>query len=92
MPVPPTTIARSTISWCVIQRSYAALADAYEKNTSLTGVEVPPSALSGTCKVLKVIFTFTNRNTAMDEKVFVRVDVTEELPFLVTKLSPFFDR
>jgi hypothetical protein len=25
------------------------------------------------------------------EKHFVRVDVTEEFPFLVTKLSPFYD-
>ena len=26
------------------------------------------------------------------EKVLVRVDVTEEFPFLVTKLSPYYDR
>jgi hypothetical protein len=26
------------------------------------------------------------------EKHFVRVDVTDEFPFLVTKLSPYFDR
>jgi hypothetical protein len=53
---------------------------------------VRPSALSGTRKVLKVIFTFTNRNTAVDEKFFVRVDVTEEFPFLVTKMSPYYER
>jgi hypothetical protein len=33
-----------------------------------------------------------NRNTDFTEKFFVRVDVTEEFPFLVTKLSPYFDR
>jgi hypothetical protein len=26
------------------------------------------------------------------EKFFVRVDVTEEFPFLVTKLLPYYDR
>ena len=29
---------------------------------------------------------------ALLEKFFVRVDVTEEFPFLHTKLSPYFDR
>ena len=33
-----------------------------------------------------------NRNTDFAEKSFVRVDVTEEFPFLVTKLSPYYDR
>ena len=28
----------------------------------------------------------------LSEKSFVRVDVTEEFPFLVTKLSPYYDR
>jgi hypothetical protein len=58
----------------------------------LSGVEVRPSALSGTRNVVDVIFTFTNRNTDVDEKFFVRVDVTEEFPFLVTKMSPYYDR
>jgi len=26
------------------------------------------------------------------EKYFVRVDVTEEFPFLVTRMSPYYDR
>jgi hypothetical protein len=30
--------------------------------------------------------------TDVVEKYFVRVDVTEEFPFLVTKLSPYYDR
>jgi hypothetical protein len=70
---------------------YAAVADAYGRNASLTGVEVRPSALSGTRNVVDVVFTFTNRNTDVDDKLFVRVDVTEEFPFLVTKLSPYYD-
>ncbi len=71
---------------------YTTVADAYRRNASLTGVEVRPSALSGTRNIVEVIFTFTNRNTDVDEKFFVRVDVTEEFPFLVTKMSPYYDR
>jgi hypothetical protein len=33
-----------------------------------------------------------NRNTDFTERFFVRVDATEGLPFLVTKLSPYYDR
>jgi hypothetical protein len=32
------------------------------------------------------------RSTDVTEKFLVRVDVTEEFPFLVTKLSPYYDR
>nr|WP_211167669.1 hypothetical protein [Pseudanabaena yagii] len=34
----------------------------------------------------------TKRNTDFTEEFFVRLDVTEEFPFLVTKLSPYYDR
>jgi hypothetical protein len=33
-----------------------------------------------------------NRLTDVPEKHFIRVDVTEEFPFLVTKLSPYYNR
>jgi PatG Domain len=71
---------------------YARAADSFATNSSLTGLEVRPSPLSGTRKVVEVIFSFTNRETDVIEKFFVRVDVTEEFPFLVTKLSPYYDR
>jgi hypothetical protein len=48
--------------------------------------------LSSTRKILKVVFSYTNRNTDFTEKFFVRVDATEEFPFLVTKMSPYYDR
>jgi hypothetical protein len=32
------------------------------------------------------------RSIPLIEKFFVRVDVTEEFPFLITKLSPYYDR
>lgn len=41
---------------------------------------------------MDVIFSFTHRATDVTEKQIVRVDVTEEFPFLATKLSPYYDR
>jgi PatG C-terminal len=74
------------------QAIYAKAAESFAGNFSLTGVEVRPSPLSGTRNVVDCIFSYTNRNTDYTEKYFVRCDVTEEFPFLVTKLSPYFDR
>lgn len=71
---------------------YATAADAFGRNASLTAVDVQPSALSSTRNVVDVIFSFTNRETDVIDKFFTRVDVTEEFPFLVTKMSPYFDR
>jgi hypothetical protein len=48
--------------------------------------------LSGTRHVVEVIFSYTDRTTDVTEKYFARVDVTEEFPFLVTKLSAYYDR
>lgn len=69
---------------------YANAADAFSRDFSLTGVEVRPSTLSGTRRIVEVIFSQTNRKTDFTERQFVRVDVTEEFPFLVTKLSPYY--
>lgn len=71
---------------------YATTADAFGRNASLEGVEVRPSRLSGVRKIVDVILSYTNRQTDVTEKYFVRVDVTEEFPFLVTRLSPFYER
>src|SRR5215813_1587423 len=71
---------------------YGTAADAFARDASLTAVDVQASRLSGTRNIVDVIFSFTNRNTDVLEKFFTRVDVTEEFPFLVTKLLPYFDR
>jgi hypothetical protein len=71
---------------------YAKTAEAHATDLSLTAIETRPSRLSGARKILDVIFSFTNRKTDVIEKFFVRVDVAEEFPFLVTKLSPYYDR
>jgi hypothetical protein len=71
---------------------YAKAAEEFARDFSLSGVEVHPSPLSGIRNIVDVIFAYTNRNTDFSEKFCVRVDVTEEFPFLVTKLSPYYDR
>jgi hypothetical protein len=71
---------------------YSRAAEEFAQNSSLSAVYVHGSPLSGTRKILDVIFAYTNRNTDVVEKFFVRVDVTDEFPFLVTKLSPYYDR
>jgi len=74
------------------QAIYAKAGECFGQNSSLTGVDVQPSPLSSTRNVLDVIFTYTNRTTDVDDQHFVRVDVTEEFPFLVSKLSPYYGR
>jgi len=71
---------------------YARTAEAHRAESALTAVEVRPSRLSGTRKIVDVIFSYTHRHTDVTDKYFVRVDVTEEFPFLVTKLSPYYTR
>ena len=71
---------------------YATAAEAFGRNASLTAVDVQRSTLSSTRNIVDVIFSFTNRANDVVEKFFTRVDVTEEFPFLVTKMSPYLDR
>jgi hypothetical protein len=73
-------------------RIYQLATEASGRNSSLTAVEVVDSRLSGVRRIMDVIFSYTNRETAVVEKHFVRVDVTEEFPFLVSPLSPYYDR
>ncbi len=71
---------------------YAKSAEMFLDGNSLSAVEVVPSRLSLSRKIVDVIFTYVDRKSDVISKFFVRVDVTEEFPFLVTKLSPYFDR
>jgi hypothetical protein len=82
------------LNYCALRYPaiYAMAAESYGKTSSLSAVEVRPSSLSNVRKIVKLIFSYTNRNTDVTEKFFVRIDVTEEFPFLVTKMSPYFDR
>jgi hypothetical protein len=71
---------------------YAHVAAAFARNATLTAVEVRPSPLSGARRIVDVILATTDRATDVTEKAFARVDVTEEFPFLVSRLAPFHDR
>ena len=62
------------------------LGSAWGKNLRPT-----PISLQGQGSV-DVIFSHANHTTDVTEKFFVRVGVTEELPFVVTRLPPYYDR
>src|SRR5207302_6345930 len=47
---------------------YATAADLHQRNFSLTGVEVRASRLSGVRRIVDVIFSFHNRQTAVGEQ------------------------
>lgn len=70
---------------------YATVAEVFGRNASLSAIEVRPSPLGGPRIVVDFVMTFTYRETGVEEKFFTRVDVTEEFPFLVTKMSPYYD-
>jgi hypothetical protein len=64
------------------------LGDAIKRVTYAMGIKP-----CGGCKQrADVVFAFTNRTTDVVSKQAVGVDVTDEFPFLVTKLSPYYDR
>lgn len=71
---------------------YARAAEAHLGNASLSSVDVRPSPLNGARAIVDVIFSFTHRETDVTERSFVRVDVTEQFPFLVSRLAPFYER
>lgn len=70
---------------------YSRAAEEFSQNFSLTAVEARPSNLSSARNIVDVIFIYENRHSDFAEKFFVRVDVTEEFPFLVTKLAPYYN-
>jgi hypothetical protein len=82
------------LNYCAVRYPaiYGSAAECYAHKCTLSSIEVRPSRLSGARKIVDVIFAHTHRETDVTEKYFVRVDVTEEFPFLVTKLSPYYDR
>lgn len=67
---------------------YALGTRQFEEGNSLTAIETVPSRLSGTRRMINVVFVFTNRQTQAMDRYSVRVDVTEEFPFLASALAP----
>jgi hypothetical protein len=73
-------------------RIYFLAAEQFGHNSSLSSIECRPSPLTGTRRIIDVVFSFTDRASDVVSKFFTRVDVTECFPFLVSPLSPYFDR
>lgn len=73
-------------------RMYEVVFDAFGRNEALSAVEVRLSPLSGTRRLVDVVLAFTNRTTDVVSKQAARVDVTDEFPFLVNKMSQYYDR
>jgi hypothetical protein len=71
---------------------YVKAAEELERNFLLTSVNAIFSRLSDNRKIVSVIQSFANKETGAVEKYFVRVDLTEEFPFIVTKMAPYYDR
>jgi hypothetical protein len=72
-------------------RIYEAVAEAFGKNQSLSAIEVRPSTLSGTRKIVDVIFSFRHRETDVVEQQAAQVDVDDEYPFLRKQLSKRYE-
>jgi cyclic patellamide precursor peptide PatG len=74
------------------ERIYSATAEAHQRNQSLTSIDVYPTTLTGVRRLVDVVFSYTDRGTDVVDRWAVRVDVSEEFPYLVTKLSPYTER
>jgi cyclic patellamide precursor peptide PatG len=62
-----------------------------DENYSFTAIHIRHSGLSNTRKIVDVIFSYENRTNRAVQKWFVRVDVTEEFPFLVSAMQQYID-
>jgi hypothetical protein len=73
-------------------RYYEKTVEMDGKGYSLARVQVRPSRLSGARKIIDCIFSYTNRKTSVTEKWFCRADMTGMFPFIVSEMSPYYDR
>ena len=67
---------------------YNLSAERFSAGFSLMAIETAPSRLSSTRRLINVNFAFANRETQLPDRYSVRVDVTEEFPFLASTLTP----
>ncbi len=91
---PPTTPARAerdrALDYLAVR--YPELsgnaAEQFARDATLTSVTTQRSRLGAARHIVEVVFTYTNRVADVAGSWFARVDVTEQFPFLMTKLSP----
>jgi hypothetical protein len=70
---------------------YACASDCYARDMALTAIETRPWRISSARKVAELLFVFTERKNQFIEKYAARVDVTDMFPFLVSKISRYYD-
>jgi hypothetical protein len=71
---------------------YSLAAEMAGKSYAITRIEARPLGIGDARRLANVVVGFTSRTTDLVEKYFVTVDVTEEFPFLASKLQPYIDR
>ena len=88
------TDGHRTLNYLVVRydRIYDKTARQFVNDFALTSIDTLSSRLSGVRKVVDVVFRYTHQEIFLTESWFVRVDVPEGFSFLVTGLSPYFDR
>ena len=67
---------------------YNLAAERFSAGYSLESIDSSPSRLSGARRMVNVNFVFVHRQTSVPDRYSVRVDVTEEFPFLASTLTP----
>ena len=72
-------------------RIYRVYADMLAAGYILQGIKVVTSRLSGNKRIVDPVFTFRNLNGG-EERLFVRIDVTDRFPTIVNHLSSYFER
>jgi hypothetical protein len=70
---------------------YRQTAAQFAQGFSLSRLHTVPSRLSSARRLINVVFTYTHRQTGVSEMYRVRVDVTEEFPFLDTRLEAYYE-
>jgi hypothetical protein len=88
------TDEQRAMNYCLVRYPaiYSITAEEHARNASLASVQARLSDLSVARRVVEVVFVYTHRQSDVSTKYACRVDVTEQYPFLVSKLSPYFDR
>jgi hypothetical protein len=71
---------------------YELYAQMIQNNYQLESVRVTPSRLWRDKRIVDPIFAFRKRDSGTLEKYFVRLDVSNIYPIIVTELTEFFDR
>jgi PatG C-terminal len=89
------------LNYMLVQHPGPFIAVAQRANTAvLNSIETRLNITPGARRIVTVIFTFIDRATGVPERLFTRIDVTEEWPFVADSLhagspplglSPFVD-